>query len=79
MGIPGKVGLLAKGLKLKGLWNRIESPLKIYEEVVLHPDNDGTAVYTFQARFPTLEDAKAFMELQQLSADLENEVRGKQQ
>lgn len=68
MGI-GKVGLLGKGLKLRGLWNRIAAPLKIYEGVEAQPD--GTAIYTFQARFPTIEDAKMFAELQQLSADME--------
>ncbi|MEM3160167.1 MAG: hypothetical protein QXJ74_05235 [Nitrososphaera sp.] len=74
MGI-GKVGLLGKALKLQTLWKRIAAPIKVYEEV--KQDADGTAIYIFQARFPTIEDAKMFKELQQLSADLENEVNGK--
>lgn len=67
-----KVALLAKALKLKGVWEQAREPLKIYEEI--QRQEDGTAIYIFQARFETEKDALLFKQLQQLSAELEGEM-----
>ncbi len=67
-----KVALLAKAVKAKNLWNQVNPPVKIYESI--EPATDGTAVYIFQARFKTEKDAQLFMQLQQLSAELECEM-----
>jgi len=71
--VLNKVGLLGKALKLKRIWEQVKEPVKIYEEI--RPQPDGTAIYIFQARFPTEQDAQLFKQLQQLSSELEGEMQ----
>jgi hypothetical protein len=73
----GKVGLLLKAHKAQSLWKQIAPVIRYHEEIVTQ--EDGTAVYILQARFPSEKDAELFKQLQQLSAEVEEELQGKKE
>lgn len=63
---------MVKGLKLASLYKAAKAPIRIHEEII--DKHDGTAVYVLQAKFETRKDAEIYMEMAQLSEELEKEM-----
>lgn len=60
--------MIGKAKKAYELQKKVLPPLTIYEN---EPLKEGKAVYTFQAKFNTPEEAEQFKQLYQLSQELE--------
>ncbi|AIF85425.1 hypothetical protein NTE_03397 [Candidatus Nitrososphaera evergladensis SR1] len=66
--------MIAKAKKAKELHKSVPAPLKVHEHIEDRPE--GAGLYVFQALFAKKEDAERFMQLYQLSSDLEKYVEG---
>lgn len=65
--------VIGKALKARDLWKAIPDPIRIHEHV--QEQEDGTAIYVFQAKFTSKEAAEMLMKLSALSADLEKVMK----